>query len=97
MLEQTGGVVVDTEVLGFISTIQARTFQCSLPVLSKYSGFLPQSKDVVSGLPDYSKLPIGANDCLYWLFNRLVMCPGCAAPLTLSQLGLALAPPATLN
>ena len=64
-------------------------------VVSKYSGFLPQSKDMQRDrLIDDSKLPVGMNasvsGCLSLCVSPagdLVTCPGCAPPLAQCQLG----------
>merc|ERR1712035_100792 len=62
-------------------------------VLSGYSGFLPQSKDMHDRLIGVSKLPVGVN-VSEWLSvsmwqpcDKLATCPGCTPPLAQSQLG----------
>ena len=60
-------------------------------VLSVFSGFLPQSKDVQHNrLIDYSELAVGVRVSGFLspcVCDELVTCPGCTLPLTQCQLG----------
>ncbi|MED6272368.1 hypothetical protein CHARACLAT_029556 [Characodon lateralis] len=74
-------------------------------VLTGYSGFLPQSKNMTAWLAGLSKLPLGVNGYVCaWLFvlyvsvlpcDRLATCPECTLPPAHRLLEIGTSPPVT--
>ncbi|MEQ2158614.1 hypothetical protein GOODEAATRI_014200 [Goodea atripinnis] len=46
----------------------------NLWVLSRYSGFLPQSKNMTVRLIGFSKLPLGVNECVQGCLSCVCLC-----------------------